>query len=65
MKYKLNINRDVDITEGSYMLNTPRGYRLNEYDLSHVRGFDTLEDLTAFVKNNGVITCDCKECKLS
>ena len=68
MKYKLNIKRDVDVHGGNfldaidYILNTPSGYRINDIDLVHVRGFDSMAELKAFVKDGGVIPCDCKSC---
>jgi hypothetical protein len=68
MTYKLNIKRDVDVHGGNfsettdYILNTPSGYRINYTDLIHVIGFDSMAELKTFVKNNGVIPCDCQEC---
>ena len=62
MKYKLNVQRDVDTDEpGSYILNLPNGFRFDD-DLVHVRGFDTMRELRDAVKTN-VIFCDCKGCK--
>lgn len=68
MTYKLNIKRDVDIasnfwgTQTNYILNTPSGFRINDIDLVHVRGFDSMAEIKAFVKDGGVISCNCKEC---
>lgn len=68
MTYKLNIKRDVDVHGGNfldstdYILNTPSGYRINDIDLVHVRGFDSMEEIKAFVKDGGVIPCNCQEC---
>lgn len=66
--YKLNIKRDVDVHGGNffettdYILNTPSGYRINDSDIVHVRGFDSMAELKAYVKDGGVIPCDCKSC---
>ena len=68
MTYKLNIKRDVDVasdfwgTQIDYILNTPSGYRINDIDLVHVRGFDSMAELKAFVKDTGVVPCNCQEC---
>jgi len=68
MTYKLNIKRDVDVHGGNffaetdYILNTPSGYRINDIDLVHVRGFDSMEEIKAFIKDGGVISCNCQEC---
>lgn len=62
MKYKLNVQRDVDTDEpGSYILNLPNGFRFDD-DLVHVRGFDSMRELRDAVKND-VIPCDCSGCK--
>jgi hypothetical protein len=65
MKYKLNVKRDVDITESwnggfEYMLWLPFGYRFSD-DLVHVRGFDTLSEVRLAAKND-VVDCDCADC---
>jgi hypothetical protein len=61
MKYKLNIERDVDRDEpGVYILNLPNGFRFDD-DLVHVRGFDTMAELRQAVKND-VIPCTCSGC---
>lgn len=61
MKYKLNVERDVDMDEpGSYILNLPNGFRFDD-DLVHVRGFDTMDELRQAVKND-VIPCTCPGC---
>ena len=60
-KYKLNIARDVDTDEpGTYILNLPRGFRFDD-DVVHVRGFDTMAELRAAVRND-VIECTCSGC---
>jgi hypothetical protein len=65
-KYRLNIERDVDI-EGSpfsgmtdYILNLPHGYRFAD-DVVHVRGYDSLAELQKSA-NEDVIVCDCTNC---
>ena len=65
-KYKLNIDRDVDI-EGSpfsdmtdYILNLPHGFRFYD-DLVHVRGYDSMSELKQSAKED-VIECDCADC---
>jgi hypothetical protein len=63
MTYKLNIKRDVDVIGEDYILNTPLGYRMNEIDLIHVRGFDSMVELINYVNDGGVIPCDCIECE--
>lgn len=62
MTYKLNIKRDVDVAGEDYILNTPLGYRMNEIDLVHVRGFDSMVELINYVNDGGVIPCNCKDC---
>ena len=62
MKYKLNVQRDVDTDEpGTYILNLPRGFRFDD-DLVHTRGYDTMRELRDAVKHE-VIPCDCPSCK--
>ena len=62
MKYKLNIARDVDKdSDTEYMLFLPKGFRFYD-EVVHCRGFDSLSDIRAAVKNNEVIACDCNEC---
>lgn len=67
-KYKLNMARDVDTDEpGVYILNLPMGWRFddgggfNPRDSSHVRGFDTIQELRDSIKNE-VIQCSCDDC---
>jgi hypothetical protein len=67
MKYKLNIGRDVDISgdylgNTDYILNTPAGFRINDSDICHVRGFDSLAELRDYVKQGGVVPCNCEGC---
>lgn len=66
IKYKLNMKRDVDIEGNDYqtdvILNTPNGFRINDSDIVHVRGFDSVKELKDFVKQGGVVPCDCKSC---
>jgi hypothetical protein len=62
MKYKLNVKRDVDVTEdGNYILNLPNGFRFDEHsypnDRHHVKGYDSLKEIRADIKF--VIPCDC------
>jgi hypothetical protein len=63
MKYKLDINRDVDADGDAYMLWLPFGFRFSD-DLVHVRGFDTIAEIRQAAKND-VISCDCNDCKLN
>jgi hypothetical protein len=63
MKYKLDINRDVDSDGDAYMLWLPFGYRFSD-DLVHTRGFDTMQEVRDAAKND-VISCDCDDCKKS
>lgn len=58
--YKLNAQRDVDSDDDGYILNLPRGFRFND-DVVHVRGFETMRELRAAVKND-VIECQCNDC---
>ena len=66
MKYKLNIERDVDQDgygdDMVYILNLPNGFRFYD-DLVHTRGYDTMSELKLSVKND-IIPCDCKDCKI-
>jgi hypothetical protein len=59
-KYRLNVARDVDQDEDTFMLNLDYGWRFYD-DLVHVRGFDSMADLRAAVKTD-VIPCECSEC---
>ena len=62
MKYKLDINRDVDPDgDVGFILNLPNGFRFYD-DLVHTRGYDTMKELKESAKRD-VIVCDCKECK--
>ena len=62
MKYKLDINRDVDPDgDTGFILNLPNGFRFSD-DIVHTRGYDTMRELKLSVKND-VIPCDCKDCK--
>ena len=60
MKYKLDVNRDVDQTDDGYMLCLPFGFRFYD-DLVHTRGFDTMKELRDAARTE-VIVCDCEEC---
>jgi hypothetical protein len=61
MKYKLDINRDVDPDgDVGFILNLPRGFRFYD-EIVHVRGYDTLAEVRTASKQD-VIPCDCKEC---
>lgn len=60
MKYKLNMT-DVDKDEdGTLFLWLPPGFRFYD-ELVHCRGFDTLKELRAAVRDD-VIPCDCFGC---
>ena len=63
--YKLNVTRDVDTDEpGVFILNLPAGWKFDHdaYSLEHVRGYDTMKELRADIKD-WVVSCDCAECK--
>jgi hypothetical protein len=61
-KFKLNVQRDVDVDYGGgLMLHLPFGWRFYD-DLVHVRGFDTLAEVRAAARED-VVPCDCAECK--
>ena len=64
-KYKLNVQRDVDVDgygdETSYILNLPYGHRFDD-EIVHVRGYDTMAELRKSVRLE-VEPCDCPECK--
>jgi hypothetical protein len=62
-KYKLDVERDVDTNgDGGYILSLPDGFRMDDHDVCHTIGFDTMKELRAYARTN-VIPCDCKECK--
>ena len=61
MKYKLNVDRDVDSDDDGYILNLPRGFRFDD-EIVHVRGFDSMKELRASARSD-VICCDCFSCK--
>ncbi len=63
MSYKLNWNRDVDVTDDEFILNLPYGYKFPYDPLcpTHIRGYDSKKELLNDVKN--IISCDCEECK--
>jgi hypothetical protein len=61
-KYKLNVAQDVDADEpGVYILNLPAGFRLDEFDLCHTMGFDTIKELRHYAKTS-VVPCTCNGC---
>jgi hypothetical protein len=64
MKYKLNVKRDVDISQAfdltDYILNLPKGFCF-VYEGTHVQGFDSMADLKQAVKLE-VGECGCKDC---
>jgi hypothetical protein len=60
MKYKLDLNRDVDAHPDGYMLCLPFGYRFYD-DLVHTRGYDTIKELRDAAKTD-VIVCTCHDC---
>jgi len=65
MKYKLNVQRDVDTDEpGVFILNLPGGWRFmhDPFAIEHVRGYDSMRELREDIKD-WVEPCDCDECK--
>ena len=60
-KYKLDVKRDVDTDEGVYILNLPSGFRLDEHDLCHTMGFDSMKELRAYTKHS-ILPCACDGC---
>lgn len=63
MKYKLNVQRDVDFdTEDSMMLFLPKGFRFYD-EIVHCRGFSSIAEIKLAIKNKEVVECDCEECK--
>jgi len=62
MKYKLNVQRDVDHDDDGFILNLVKGYRFSD-DPSpvHVRGYDTMKELRQAVRDD-ITTCDCTGC---
>ena len=64
MKYKLNVQRDVDVDgygdELDYILNLPSGFRFYD-DLVHTRGYDNMMELRESAKND-IILCKCLSC---
>lgn len=67
MKYKLNVNQDVDVDGGSfgyetsYILNLPLGFKFYD-DAVHVRGYDSMQELRKAAKED-IEVCFCNECK--
>ena len=63
MKYKLNVQRDVDISQAfdltDYILNLPKGFCF-VYEGTHVQGFDSMADLKKSIKLE-VVECNCKD----
>jgi hypothetical protein len=68
MKYKLNVNIDVDIVdteeEDIFILNLPKGWKFTHDPMAveHVRGYDSMKELHKDIKQ-WVSACDCAECK--
>ena len=65
MKYKLNVTRDVDSdAPDNFILNLPAGFKFDHdfYNVEHVRGYDSMEQLREDIKHY-VVKCCCKECK--
>jgi hypothetical protein len=61
LKYKVDINQDVDQgCEGDYLLWLPFGYRFSD-DLVHVRGYDSIAEIRKASKTD-VIECNCPDC---
>lgn len=61
--FKLNIDKDVDPDgDGGFILNLPYGYRCDDTDVIHTRGFDSMKALRAYSKNS-VMACDCVDCQ--
>lgn len=61
-KYKLDVKRDVDIDDDGPILNLPAGFRLDQQDVCHTMGFDTMAELRKYARTS-VVPCDCAECK--
>lgn len=64
MKYKLNVNSDVDTDEpGVFILNLPYGWQFNHDPFSkvHVYAYDSMKELREDIKDS-VIPCNCEEC---
>lgn len=62
MKYKLNVSRDVEVFDGEdYLLTLPYGFRFYD-DIVHTKGFDSMREIRAAIKNGEVVPCDCNEC---
>jgi hypothetical protein len=68
MKYKLNIDQDVDVDghgeDRVFILNLPYGFCFEPHpvDATHVRGYDTMSELKKGVKTD-VYECECVECE--
>jgi hypothetical protein len=62
MKYKLNIQRDVDPDGDGFMLWLNYGWCFAD-EGNHVQGFDNMKDLRQAAKEQTRI-CNCKECNL-
>jgi hypothetical protein len=66
MKYKLNVQRDIDTDEpGVLILNLPGGWKFDHdpMDLCHTRGYDTMSEIRSDIKAGWIVPCDCDECK--
>lgn len=64
MRYKLNVDRDVDVNEDdTLVLNLPRGFKFSHdvLEVCHTCGYDTMRDLRQDIKS-WVVPCDCKDC---
>ena len=60
-KYKLDVKRDVDTDEGVFILNLPSGFKLDDHDLCHTMGFDSMKELRAYTRHS-VVACACDGC---
>lgn len=62
MAYKLNVQRDIDEDDDVLILNLPKGYRFF-YDVVHVRGYDSIQEIKESIRNGEIIKCNCPDCK--
>jgi hypothetical protein len=66
MKYKLNVQRDVDTDEPDvYILNLPAGFKFSHdpMDICHTWAYDSMAELKADIKAGWITSCNCAECK--
>lgn len=61
LKYKLNVQRDVDPDgDTGHILNLPDGFRFYD-DMVHTRGYDTMKELRRAARED-TVPCDCADC---